>query len=150
VLSINGVDGLQNALGQEVGVSEWWEVTQERVDAFAAATGDDYWLHTDPQRAAGSPMGTTIAHGLLTLGLGPGFTNAIVTFEGFSLRLNYGYGKVRFPAPLPVGSRVRMRSQVIDVESTEGGVQATFLQTFEREGADKPVCVAHHLMRFVS
>src|SRR3954471_20462660 len=107
--TIDGVDELQAAVGEEMGVSDWYEVTQERIDVFAQATGDDYWLHTEPDRAADSPMGTTIAHGLLTLGLGPGWTNAIVTFEGFALRLNYGYEKVRFPAPLPVGSRVRMR-----------------------------------------
>jgi acyl dehydratase len=146
--TVRGSDELAALVGQEVGLSDWFDVSQEAIDAFAEATGDDYWLHTDPSRAAQSPVGGTIAHGLLTLSLGPRFTYALLAFEGFSLRLNYGYEKVRFPAPVPVGSRVRMRSTLRDVKRLEGGSQATFVQTFEREGHDKPVCVAEHVVRF--
>jgi acyl dehydratase len=146
--TIHGSDGLFELVGQEVGISEWFDVTQEAIDAFAGVTNDHYWIHTDPERAARSPAGGTIAHGLLTLSLGPGFTWALLAFEDFSLMLNYGYEKVRFPAPLPVGSRVRMRSMLRDVRRLEGGSQATFVQTFEREGQDKPVCVAEHVLRF--
>lgn len=145
--TVHGSDGLAALEGQEVGVSAWVMITQEAIDAFADVTGDDYWVHTNPARAAESPAGGTIAHGLFTLSLGPGFTYAMLAFEGFSLMLNYGYEKIRFPAPVPVGSRVRMRSTLREVERVSGGSRATFLQTFEREGHDKPVCVAEHVMR---
>lgn len=148
--TINGMDELRAAQGELIGVSDWHDVTQQRIDAFAEATGDRYWLHTDPQRAAAeSPMGATIAHGLYTLSLGPTFTDSLVTFEGFAVRLNYGYEKVRFPAPLPVGSRVRMRSELVAVAPADGGAQAVFRQTYEREGGDRPVCVADHVLRFL-
>jgi acyl dehydratase len=146
--TVRGSDELAALVGQEVGVSDWFDVSQEAIDAFAAATRDHYWVHTDPKRAAESPAGGTIAHGLLTLSLGPGFTYALLAFEGFELMLNYGYEKVRFPAPVPVGSRVRMRSTLRDLKRLDAGSQATFVQTFEREGHDKPVCVAEHVMRF--
>ena len=149
VRTITGLDELAAAAGDELGNSDWHDVTQERVDAFAETTGDRYWIHTDPTRAAETPLGSTIAHGLYTLSLGPMFTDEIVTFEGFAMRLNYGYEKVRFPAPLPVGSRVRMRSQLVDVTSVGGGAQATLRQTFEREGGVKPVCVADSVLRFL-
>jgi acyl dehydratase len=146
--TVRGSAELAALVGQEVGVSDWFDVSQEAIDAFAEATGDGYWLHTDPGRAAQSPAGGTIAHGLLTLSLGPGFTDALLEFEEFSLRLNYGYERVRFPAPVPVGSRVRMRSTLRDFKRLDGGSQATFVQTFERDGLEKPVCVAEHVMRF--
>jgi acyl dehydratase len=146
--TVHGNDELAALVGQEIGVSDWFDVTQEAIDAFAAATGDRYWLHTNPSRAAQSPAGGTIAHGLLTLSLGPGFTYALLDFEGFSLMLNYGYEKVRFPAPVPVGSRVRMRSTLREVKRLDGGGQATFVQTFERDGHEKPVCIAEHVVRF--
>jgi acyl dehydratase len=147
MLTISGIDELRAKVGEELGVSEWHEVTQDEIDAFADATGDHQWIHVDPERAAQTPFGSTIAHGLYTLSLGPRFTFALFTIEGFAFGLNYGYNKVRFPAPLPVDSRVRMRATLADVEDVPGGVQLTIKQTFEREGEDKPVCVAESVAR---
>jgi acyl dehydratase len=134
--------------GTELGPTDWLEITQDRIDAFAQVTGDHQWIHVDPERAAASPMGTTIAHGLLTLSLAPAFMEALMAFDGFAHALNYGYEKVRFPAPVPVGSRVRMRATVTEVTDVPGGAQVTTTQTIEVEGADKPVCVAQSVARF--
>jgi acyl dehydratase len=147
MLTISGIDELRAKVGEELGVSEWHEVTQDAIDAFADATGDHQWIHVDPERAAQTPWGSTIAHGLYTLSLGPQFTFAMFTIEGFAFGLNYGYNKVRFPAPLPVGSRVRMRATLSSVDDVPGGVQLTITQTFERDGEDKPVCVAESVSR---
>jgi acyl dehydratase len=147
MLTITGIDELKAKVGEELGVSEWHEVTQDEIDAFADATGDHQWIHVDPQRAAETPWGSTIAHGLYTLSLGPQFTFALFTIEGFAFGLNYGYNKVRFPAPLPVDSRVRMRATLASVDDVPGGVQLTITQTFEREGEEKPVCVAESVAR---
>jgi acyl dehydratase len=147
MLTITGIDDLRAKVGQELGVSEWHEVTQDAIDAFADATGDHQWIHVDPQRAAETPWGSTIAHGLYTLSLGPQFTFALFTIEGFAFGLNYGYNKVRFPAPLPVDSRVRMRATLTSVDDVPGGVQLTITETFEREGEEKPVCVAEAVSR---
>jgi acyl dehydratase len=147
MLTISGIDELKAKAGDELGVSEWQEVTQDAIDAFADATGDHQWIHVDPARAAQTPWGSTIAHGLYTLSLGPQFTFAMFTIEGFAFGLNYGYNKVRFPAPLPVNSRVRMRATLSSVEDVPGGVQLTITQTFERDGEEKPVCVAESVSR---
>ena len=147
MLTISGIDELRAKVGEELGVSEWHEVTQEAINAFADATGDHQWIHVDPERAAQTPWGSTIAHGLYTLSLGPQFTFALFTIEGFAFGLNYGYNKVRFPAPLPVDSRVRMRATLSSVDDVRGGVQLTITQTFEREGEEKPVCVAEAVSR---
>jgi acyl dehydratase len=147
MLTISGTDELRAKVGEELGVSEWHEVTQDEIDAFADATGDHQWIHVEPERAAQTPFGGTIAHGLYTLSLGPRFTFAMFTIEGFAFGLNYGYNKVRFPAPLPVDSRVRMRATLSSVDDVPGGVQLTITQTFEREGEDKPVCVAESVAR---
>jgi acyl dehydratase len=147
MLTISGIDELRAKVGEELGVSEWHEVTQEAINAFADATGDHQWIHVDPERAAQTPWGSTIAHGLYTLSLGPQFTFALFTIEGFAFGLNYGYNKVRFPAPLPVGSRLRMRATLSSVDDVPGGVQLTITQTFEREGEEKPVCVAEAVSR---
>ena len=147
MLTISGIDELRAKVGEELGVSEWHEVSQDAINAFADATGDHQWIHVDPERAAQTPWGSTIAHGLYTLSLGPQFTFAMFTIEGFAFGLNYGYNKVRFPAPLPVNSRVRMRATLSSVEDVPGGVQLTITQTFEREGEDKPVCVAESVSR---
>ncbi len=147
MLTISGIDELKAKVGEELGVSEWHEVTQDAIDAFADATGDHQWIHVDPERAAQTPWGSTIAHGLYTLSLGPQFTFAMFTIDGFAFGLNYGYNKVRFPAPLPVDSRVRMRATLSSVDDVPGGVQLTITQTFEREGGDKPVCVAESVSR---
>ena len=144
---INGLDELKSKVGQELGVSDWHDVTQQEVDAFAEATGDHQWIHVDPERAKETPFGGTIAHGLYTLSLGPRFSYALYSVEGVAFGLNYGYNKVRFPAPLPVGSRVRMRATLSDVQDVPGGLQYTLTQTFEREGGDKPVCVAEQVVR---
>jgi acyl dehydratase len=140
---------LQALVGQDIGPTEWFEVTQSGIDAFADATGDHQWIHVDPERAAASPMGTTIAHGLYSLSLGPGFSGQLISFENFAHSLNYGYNKVRFIAPVPVGSRIRMRAAVMDAEKVPGGIQLRLVQTFERDGGDKPVAVAEALARLV-
>jgi acyl dehydratase len=147
MLTLTGIDELKAQVGQELGVSEWVEVSQETIDAFADVTGDHQWIHVDPERAKETPFGGTIAHGLFTLGLGPRFTYEIFTLGGFAFALNYGYGKVRFPAPLKVGAKVRMRATLSAVEDVAGGVQITVTQTFEVEGGEKPVCVAEALAR---
>jgi acyl dehydratase len=142
------VADLKELVGRELGPTDWVDVPQEKIDAFAEVTGDHQWIHVDPERAAESPMGSTIAHGLLTLSLGPAFMEALMSFEGFAHALNYGYEKVRFPAPVPVGSRLRMRAVVADVSEVTGGAQVTMTQTIEREGGDKPVLVAQAVARF--
>ena len=145
--TITGLDELKAAEGEELGTSDWYEVTQDDINAFADVTGDHQWIHVDPERAAQSPLGGTIAHGLLTLALAPAMTSSLLSFEGFAFALNYGYNRVRFPAPLPVGSRVRMRATLATVDDIPGGAQITIVQTFECEGAEKPVCVAESLAR---
>ena len=144
--TIHGIDELRAAIGRELGVSPWYEVTQERIDAFAEASGDRYWIHVDPERAAGSEMGSTIAHGLFTLSLGPMLMESIVAFDGFPRMLNYGYDRVRFSAPVPAGSRVRLRLAVHGLTDAAEAVRATLLQTFERDGTTKPVCIATSIL----
>jgi len=144
---INGIDELKSRVGDEIGVSDWHEVTQQDVDTFAEVTGDDQFIHVDPERAKETPFGGTIAHGYYTLSLAPRFSYALFKLEGIAFGLNYGLNKVRFPAPLPVGSRVRMRMQLANVEDIPGGAQFTMLLTFERDGGDKPVCVAEAVSR---
>jgi acyl dehydratase len=146
--TINGIDGLKAAEGETLGTSSWYEVTQENVDAFADVTGDHQWIHVDVERAKETPFGGTIAHGYYTLSLAPRFNAEIVTFDGFAFALNYGLGRVRFPAPLPVGSKLRATTRLAKVEDISGGVQTTMEVTFEREGGDKPVCVSEMLARF--
>jgi acyl dehydratase len=150
----NLVEIYQQRVGSEVHVGEWLAVEQGRIDAFAAATGDRQWIHTDPERAATeSPYQSTIAHGFLTLSLLPFLTesNAPGMFErnypGMRLRVNYGLEKVRFPAPVITGSRVRARTVVTGVEEVTGGVQIAYRITVEIEGGDKPACVAEQLFR---
>src|SRR5919198_187709 len=117
------------------------------IDELKAKTGDHQWIHVDPERAAQTPFGSTIAHGLYTLSLGPRFTYEAYQLEGFAFGLNYGYERVRFPAPLPVDSRVRMRATLTSVDEVPGGIQIKVTQTFEVEGGEKPVCVAEQLVR---
>jgi acyl dehydratase len=148
--TLTGPDEVKAAVGQELGVSDWYEVTQAAIDQFAEVTGDHQWIHVDPERAAQTPFGGTIAHGLYTLSLGPKFSYEIMDVQGFAFGVNYGYGKVRFPAPLPVGSKVRMRAALTSVDDVPGGIQITVTQTFEREGEEKPVCVAESLARLFS
>jgi len=147
MLTIDGADDLKARVGEELGVSDWYHVTQERISAFADATEDFQWIHLDPERAKETPFGGTIAHGLFTLSLGPKFSYEIFTMEGFAFGVNYGYGKVRFPAPVPVNSNLRMRASLLSVDDVPGGLQITIQQTFEIEGGAKPVCVAESLAR---
>jgi len=145
--TITGLAELKQAEGDDLGTSEWHEVTQQAIDAFADATGDHQWIHVDSERAKQTPFGGTIAHGYYTLSLAPMLTEQIFDLEGFAFAVNYGLNKVRFPAPLPVGSRVRMQARLKALEEVPGGAQMTVEVTFEREGGDKPVCVAETLAR---
>ena len=147
MLTLTGLDELKGYVGQEVGVSDWHEVTQGAIDAFADVTGDHQWIHVDTERAKDTPFGGTIAHGYYTLSLAPMFMDRIFSLEGFAFAVNYGLNRVRFPAPLPVGNRVRMRIALVGVEDVLGGAQITMKLTFEGEGALKPVCVAESLTR---
>jgi acyl dehydratase len=147
MLTIRGLEELRAQVGAQLGVSDWHEVSQEEVDRFAAVTGDDQGIHTDPERARTTPFGGTIAHGYYTLSLHPRLAGQIVRFEGFAFAVNYGLNRVRFPSPLPVGNRVRLRAALVAVEDVVGGAQITMKLTFEGEGALKPVCVAEQLTR---
>ena len=120
MLTIDGIDDLKAKVGEELGVSDWYEVTQERIDAFADATGDHQWIHVDPEKAKDTPFGGTIAHGLFTLSLGPQLGGEIFTMSGIAFALNYGFGKVRFPAPVPVGSKLRMRATLTSRRGRRG------------------------------
>jgi acyl dehydratase len=146
-VTINGIDELKSRVGEEIGVSEWKLVTQEDINTFAEVTGDDQFIHVDEERAKETPFGGTIAHGYYTLSLAPRFSYDLFQLDGVAFGVNYGLNKLRFPAPLPVGSKVRMRMELQDVEDIPGGAQITMKLTFEREGGDKPVCVAESLSR---
>ncbi len=147
MLTLTGLDELKAHVGQEVGVSDWHHVTQDEIDDFARLTGDDQWIHIDTERAKETPFGGTIAHGYFTLSLAPRFSYAMLKLDGFAFGVNYGLNRVRFPAPMPVGDRVRMRSKIVSVDEIPGGAQITSELTFEREGGEKPVCVAESLAR---
>ncbi|NEB75177.1 MaoC family dehydratase [Streptomyces sp. SID14478] len=142
------VDELKAAVGEQLGHSDWVEVTQERIDLFAEATGDHQWIHVDPERAKEGPFGTTIAHGYLTLSLLPLFGPQLLCVEGMKMGVNYGTNKVRFPATVPVGSRLRATAKITSVDDVAGGVQLAVAFTVEREGGDKPVCVAESVSRY--
>jgi len=146
--TFNGIDDLKSSVGEEIGVSDWVTIDQGEIDRFADATGDHQWIHVDPERAKETPFGSTIAHGLFTLSLGPKLSYELWTMDNVTFAVNYGYNKVRFPAPLPVDSKVRMRATLTSVDDVPGGAQVTVTQTFEREGGDKPVCVAESVARF--
>ena len=136
--------------GAEFGPSSWVDVPQERIDAFAEATGDHQWIHVDPERAAQGPFGTTIGHGYLTLSLLPAMSYEVVPRQDGGMAVNYGLNKVRFPAPVPSGSRVRGTFHVVDIEQADWGFQATMTAIIERDGGDKPVCVAELVFRYYS
>ena len=150
-------DELRAAVGAQLGYSDWLEVDQQRIDLFAEATGDHQWIHVDPERAATGPFGGTIAHGYLTLSLLAALTAQILQVEGVTLGINYGTNKVRFPAPVPVGSRLRATGVIKDVTPVSGpggaagageGLQVTLALTMQREGLEKPVCVAESVVRY--
>jgi len=143
------IRALVDNVGRELGVSEWHQVTQERIDEFADATGDRQWIHVDRARAAvESPFKTTIAHGFLTLSLASSLIRSALQFDGARMAINYGLNRVRFMAPVPSGSRVRGRFALASVEETGGAVQAIWQVTIEREGIEKPCCVAEWLVRY--
>jgi acyl dehydratase len=134
--------------GDTYGPSEWLELTQDRIDGFAEATGDDQWIHVDPVKAAEGPFGTTIAHGFLTLSLLVKFQYEVRPEQGdFRMGINYGVNKVRFPAPVPVGSRIRGHFEILEVTDVEGGIQVVTKGTVELDGGEKPVCVAEMVSR---
>jgi acyl dehydratase len=147
---LNGVEEVRAAVGRHLGFSEWVEITQERVNEFADATGDDQWIHVDVERAKReSPYGGPIAHGYLTMSLSNGLLPTVVVMEGFAMGINYGVDRVRFPAAVPVGARIRAAVELLEVTDVAGGVQTKMQVTMEVEGTDKPACVIESLSRWL-
>jgi acyl dehydratase len=146
-LTVTGVEEVLALAGRHLGHTPYLEITQDRVNQFADATGDHQWIHVDPERARTGPFGGTIAHGYLTLSLTPVFLPQLMTIKGFSMGVNYGCEKVRFPSPVPVGARLRCGAQVDAAKEVPGGVQLTVTLTFEAENNPKPCCVATILLR---
>ena len=149
LVTANGIEDLKSLIGQEVGPTDWREVTQEDIDTFARLSGDDQWIHVDVERAkTESPFGTTIAHGNLTLSMIDGFRKDLIQSEGFVLGVNYGWNKVRFPAPVLTGSRLRAKAEVVSVDDVGGGwFQVVTRFTVEIEGNEKPACVGESVGR---
>jgi acyl dehydratase len=144
----DSVAALKEAAGEHLGYSDWLEITQGRVDAFADATGDHQWIHVDPAAAARGPFGTTIAHGYLMLSLIPMLAAQVSRVDGVRMGINYGLNRVRFPAPLPTGSQIRAGVRLVSVEDVAAGVQVASEVTIERDGGDKPCCVAETVSRY--
>ncbi len=145
---LNGIDELKAKVGEHLGFSPYLEITQEQVNLFADATGDHQWIHVDPERAKSGPFGGPIAHGYLTLSLAPSLLPKIVEVHGFSMGVNYGCEKVRFPSPVPVGANLRAGAELMSVDDVAGGCQVAMKLTFEVEGATKPSCVAEVVYRY--
>ena len=145
---INGIDDLKTLVGEHLGYSPYVEITQEQVNTFAEATGDHQWIHTDPERAKAGPFGGPIAHGYLTLSLGPMLSPQIFAVTGVAMGVNYGAGKIRFPSPVPVGSKLRLGVTLTSVDDIDGGAQVTQQFVFEIEDAAKPSCVAEVIFRY--
>jgi acyl dehydratase len=145
---LDGVDEVRAAVGEHLGHSDYRTVTQQDIDAFAALTGDDQWIHVDVARAKDGPFGGTIAHGLLTLSLGPRLVREIYQITGMKMGVNYGYDRIRFPAPVPTDSRVRIGAVLEGVEDLPGGLQIKIQFTWEIEGGGKPACVASMLLLY--
>ena len=139
---------LKPAVGQHLGYSDWLEISQERIDQFADATDDHQWIHVDPVRAKQGPFGACIAHGYLTLSLVNRFLPQIVEVRGISMGVNYGANRLRFPAPVPVGARIRGGAELVEAEDVKGGVQATIRVTVEIEGSQRPACVVDTISRY--
>jgi acyl dehydratase len=148
VKTFNGLAELAEAEGLDLGVSDWMVVDQARIDGFADATGDRQWIHVDPERAATGPFGTTIAHGFLTLSLLPVLQHQLYAVEGVTMAVNVGLNRVRFMAPVPVDSKVRVAVKITEVTTMENAVQLVFATTFEVEGSDKPAAVVESIGRF--
>jgi acyl dehydratase len=149
-LVINGVQGLIERAGQDLGVSDWVDIEQDRVTAFAELTGDEQWIHVDPERALSGPFGATVQHGFFTLSLSTGLLDQVFRVDDVSIVLNYGLNRVRFPAPLTVGSRMRMHVTLSEVQEVQGGVQVVYHLTYEVESKPKPCCVADLVFRYGS
>ncbi|MFF4272066.1 MaoC family dehydratase [Streptomyces sp. NPDC001536] len=147
-ITVNGIDELKKLAGSDLGTSEWIEVTQERINTFADATGDHQWIHVDPEKAAEGPFGAPIAHGYLTLSLFIPLFTELLDVQGVTTKVNYGLNKVRFPSPVKVGSRIRLAGKLAEVEDVAGGVQITVDGTIEIEGGAKPAAVLQSLSRF--
>ncbi len=146
-----GIADMKEKVGTHLGYSDWLTVTQQQVDLFADATGDHQWIHVDPERAKKeSPFGGPIAHGYLTLSLAPVLLSQVYSVSGTSMGLNYGLNRVRFPSPVPVGSRLRLGATLQALEEIPGGAQVVVAMTFEVEGQEKPACVAEAVYRFYS
>jgi len=145
----NGIDELEKVVGEHLGHSDWHTVTQEKVNQFADATGDHQWIHVDTEKAKSGPFGGTIAHGYMTLSLIPMLNAQIYRVDGLSMGINYGCNKVRFPAPLPVGSRVRAGAELVEMSSTPQGARAVVRTTIEVEDGEKPACVADSVVVLV-
>ena len=147
-----GFEQIQQHVGQEVGVSSWRTVEQQDINTFARLTGDEQWIHVDPERAKTGPFGTTVQHGFLTLGLATGLLWEVCTVEGYGVVLNYGLNKVRFPAPLRVGSRIRMHVAISEARELDGpggkGAEVVYRLSYEVEGQSKPCCVADLVFRY--
>ena len=148
--TVQGIDGLKEQVGKHLGYSDWHEVTQDQVDKFAEATGDHQWIHVDPERAKAGPFGGPIAHGYLTISLAPVLLGEVLRVDGISMGVNYGLNKLRYPAPVPVGSKLRVGAALAGVDDIAGGAQVTMDLTFEVEGKDKPACVAQAVYRYYS
>ena len=145
--TINGTDELRSLVGEHLGYSDYVEITQDQVNQFADATGDHQWIHVDVERATAGPFGAPIAHGYLTLSLGPALSPQIYRVDGFKMGVNYGAEKIRFPSPVPVGSKLRLGAKLLEVDDVAGGIQMKMEFSFEVEGASKPSCVAEVLFR---
>jgi len=145
---INGIDEMKTLVGEHLGYSPYTEITQEQVQQFAEATGDHQWIHIDVERATAGPFGGPIAHGYLTLSLGPTLSPQIFGVSGVAMGVNYGAGKIRFPSPVPVGAKVRLGVTLVAVDDIPGGAQVTQEFVFECEGAPKPSCVAEVIFRY--
>ncbi|MGH8874227.1 MAG: MaoC family dehydratase [Acidimicrobiia bacterium] len=146
--TFDGVDALQGRVGEHLGYSEWIEISQERVNRFADATDDHQWIHVDPELARAGPFGGPIAHGYLTLSLAVPLVGQIIDVQGVRMGINYGANRVRFPAPVPVGSRLRAGATLVGVEDVPGGAQVSLDVTFEIEGSERPACVAQVVYRY--
>ncbi len=146
--TVHGIEKFHDLVGQHLGYSEWHVIDQDQINLFAEATGDHQWIHVDPEKAKDGPFGDTIAHGYLTLSLAPVFLGEVLVVEGMSMGVNYGCNKVRFPAPVLVGSKLRLGAAVAGAEDVQGGVQVVLDLTLEVEGAAKPSCVAQVVYRY--
>ncbi|TXS54469.1 MaoC family dehydratase [Streptomyces sp. uw30] len=147
-ITVNGLAELKKLSGSDLGTSEWIEITQDRINTFADATGDHQWIHVDPERAAEGPFGAPIAHGYLTLSLFIPLFTELLDVQGVTTKVNYGLNKVRFPSPVKVGSRIRLVGRLAEVEEVPGGVQVAVDGTIEIEGGAKPAAVLQSLSRF--